>query len=791
MFKNNFKIAWRNLLKTKGFSLINTAGLSVGLAVVLIIGLWIKDEINYNTSIPANKLIVQVLQNQTNNGKTETQQANPAPLADELRKSYRDDFKYVVQASWNYDHLVTYDKKHFHKEGSFVQPSFVDMVSLQIKSGSRKALDDPYTILISESVANTIFGADDPLGKVLKMDNNHTVKVGGVYKDLPGDSYFGNHHLLFSWKLFLIENEWLKYNPWGSNFTRTFGMLNDPASLSHISAKIKKTIYTNTDADSKKANPEIFLHPMNKWHLYSDFENGKNTGGRIKYVWLFGIIGLFVLILACINFMNLATARSEKRAKEVGIFKTLGSTKGQLMFQYLTESITIVFISFILSLVISYTSLPLFNEIAQKKLSIPWPDASFWLVSLLICLVVGLLAGSYPAFYLSAFKPVQVLKGGKLAGRATILPRKLLVVFQFTVSVALLSCTWIVYKQIQFAKDRPAGFNKDGLIHTGFYEGIYRSFETFSNDLKSSGAVTAIAQSTSPPAQAWRNNSGFNWKGKDPSFAVDFPNNGVSHGYGKTIGWKIVQGRDFSRDIISDSSAMIITTQALRLMGLEKPIGETVTWNDVPYHIIGVVDNIIVGSPYSADRACIYHISGQQENVINMRLSNTMSTKEALGKIESIYKKYAPNVPFDYTFVDADFENKFGEEERIGTLSSLFTYMAMFISILGLLGLAAYTTEKRTKEIGVRKVLGATVLNICRLISREFVILIFISFLVAVPVSYFFMNNWLQNFEYRTSISIWIYLGAGVVTLVLTIGVVSFHAVRSALSNPVKSLRTE
>jgi putative ABC transport system permease protein len=309
--------------------------------------------------------------------------------------------------------------------------------------------------------------------------------------------------------------------------------------------------------------------------------------------------------------------------------------------------------------------------------------------------------------------------------------------------------------------------------------------------LKSSGAVTHVAQSSSPPGQVWRSNSGYDWKGKDPAFADEFPTSGVSHEYGKAIGWKIVQGRDFSKDIISDSNAMIITTEALRIMGLENPIGETITRKDQTWHIVGVVDNMIVGSPYSSDRAFLFFISRQQENVINIRLSNTMGTQEALGKIEPIYKKYAPSVPFNYKFTDAEFAKKFGEEERIGKLSSLFTYMALFISMLGLLGLAAFTAERRTKEIGVRKVLGATVMNICQLITREFVILVFISFLVAVPVSYYFMNEWLQNFEYRTTISAWIYLATGLMTLLLTILVVSFQAIKAAIANPVKSLRTE
>jgi len=779
-------------MKSKGTSLINILGLSIGLGVVLIIGLWIYDELTYNNSLPGNKFIVQVLQNQTNNGKTETQEATPCLLADELKKSYGDDFKYMAQASWNYEHLITYNKNHFKRSGSYCQMDFLEILSIEMLSGVKSALDDPYSFLLSQSTASSIFGSVNPIGKIVKLDNYRELKVAGVYKDLPENTEFNEHDILLSWKLFLLDNSWISSgNSWGSNFTRAFGLLNKNRDIGTVSQKIKNTIYNNADEGDKKAKPEIFLFPMNRWHLYSGFENGKNVGGSIKYVWLFGMIGLFVLLLACINFINLSTARSEKRAREVGILKTLGSAKNQLVTQFLTESFTLVFFAFTLSLVLTYVSLPFFNDIAFKNLHLPFSQTAFWVISICFCVIVSLLAGIYPAFYLSSFNPIKVLKGSLHTGKAASLPRKVLVVFQFTVSVALLTSTWIVYKQIQYAKNRPEGFNKNSLITTGFYDRIYTSFDAFGNDLKSSGAVLSIAQSTSPPAQVWRTNGGFNWKGKDPSFAVDFPNNAVSYDYGKTIGWEIIRGRDFSQDFKSDSNAMIITAKTAQVIGIENPVGETIWWNESPYQIVGIANNIMVGSPYAADQACIYHIAKEQENVINMRLNTEMNTREALSKIEAVYKKYAPGLPFDYTFIDAEFAKKFGEEERIGKLSSLFTYLAMFISILGLLGLTVYSAEKRTKEIGIRKVLGASVAGIWRLLSAEFIKLTFISFLIAIPVSYFFMVKWLQNFEYRTSISSWIYIAIGVVTLLLTIAVISFQTIKAAVANPVKSLRTE
>ena len=792
MFKNYFKIAWRNILKTKGFSAVNILGLSVGLAVVLVIALWISDELSFNTSIPGYRQIVSVLQNQTNNGITTTQESVPCVLADELRKSYGDNFKYIAQASWNYEHLLTYGKKYFNKEGSYAQQELLDIVSLEMIAGRREAIDDPYTIIISSSLAKTMFGSRDLMNKILKIDNTHDVKIGGVYKDLPLNSDFGTNQLFLSWKLFWIENDWLNDgNPWTSNFTRTYAMLNEDADMTVISQNIKNTIYDNGDKGDKIAKPEIFLYPMSKWHLYQNFENGKNAGGKIKFVWLFGLIGLFVLALACINFINLATAQSEKRAKETGILKTLGSVRRQLIFQYLMQSFIVVLFALVFAIIIAHLLLPYFNQIAGKEIILPWKSVSFWLLLILSGSIISIMAGSYPAFFFSSFSPVEAMKSMATTGKGGFSLRKSLIVFQFTISIALLACTWIVYEQIQFAKQRSAGFNKNALITTGFYGGIYTSFDAFSNELKSSGAVIELAQSTSPASEVWRTNSNFSWKGKDPGFAVDFPSNAVSHDFGKTIGWKVIQGRDFSKDILSDSSAMIVTKKMLEYLDMKEPIGETITLNDVPYHLVGVVDNIIVGSPYEADRPCAFRIAREQENVITLRLNDKIHVGECLRKIETVYKKYASDVPFDYSFVDSEFAKKFGDEERIGKISSLFTGMAIFISILGLLGLAAFTVEKRTKEIGIRKVLGATMFNIWQLIAKEFLLLTFISFLIAIPLSWLFMKNWLQNFQYRVSISLTMYAVIGSIVILLTLLTVGFQAIRAAVANPVKSLRTE
>jgi ABC-type antimicrobial peptide transport system permease subunit len=551
------------------------------------------------------------------------------------------------------------------------------------------------------------------------------------------------------------------------------------------------------DASRKNLKPEVFLHPMRKWHLNSEFENGVNVGGRIEYVWLFGIIGALVLLLVCINFMNLSTARLEKRAKEVGIRKAVGSTRSQLVTQFFSESFLVVGLAFVLSLLLVMVALPLFNELADKGMSIPWASTTFWVASLGFSLFTGLTAGSYPALYLSSFKPIAVLKGsgsslGGRVGSSASLPRKVLVVLQFTVSIAFVIGTIMVFRQIQYAKNRPVGYDREGLITVFNNREMDSNLEAIKNELVNTGAVTDIALSSAPPTDVWDTSTGFSWRGKDPSLAVDFPNTDVTHDYGKTVGWQFAQGLDFSREFSTDSATLIINEAAANFMGFgDSAIGELVTKDSKTYRIVGVIKDVVVQSPYEPVRASVYHIADQEKSVFVLRLNPEKHVSDALAAVEAIFRKYSTTVPYAYSFVDDEYARKFGDEERIDNLAGVFTGLAILISCLGLFGLACYVAEQRTKEIGVRKVLGASVPNLWALLSKDFVLLVLISCLIAIPLAWYFLHGWLQQFEYRTELSWWVFVAAALGAMLITLLTVSYQAIKASMMNPVNSLRSE
>ena len=794
MIKNFFKVAWRNLVKSKGYSAINIGGLAVGMAVAMLIGLWVYDELSFDKYHKNYDRIAQVMQHGNYNGEIETQTANPALMGGEIRAKYGSNFKYVVQASWSDDHLLTLGNKHFAKNGIFFESDAPDMLTLEMVKGTRAGLKDPYSILLSASTARAIFGNEDPINKVLNLDRRADVKVTGVYEDLPANTSFRNIKMILPWTLWEILNPWAKEmkEPWTSNFTQTFAQIADNADMAQVSKKIKNVKMDNVTGDEKKYQWEVFLHPMSKWNLHNKFKNGKNVGGNIQYVWLFGIIGIFVLILACINFMNLATARSEKRAKEVGIRKTVGSLRRQIIQQFFAESYLVVLFAFVLSLVLVFLLLPMFNDVAGKKIEVPWTSSVFWIASLLFILITGLVSGSYPALYLSSFQPLKVLKGTFRVGKLASVPRKVLVVLQFTVSVMLIIGTIIVYQQIQHAKNRPIGYVKNGLINVGMEKEIREHYEAVRTELKSAGAIEEMAASNGPLTQVWNTNGGFQWEGKDPNLAVDFPNNTVSYEFGKTVQWKIKQGRDFSRDFATDSLAFIMNESLAKFLGFQDPIGKILKWNDRPYTIIGIVNDIMQESPFYPVRPTLYHIESY-DNMYNIifKLNPNKPVGQSLSKIEQVFKKYAPEVPFNYKFVDEEFGNKFRTEERIGKLASYFAVLAIFISCLGLFGMASFVAEQRTKEIGIRKVLGASVMGVWRLLSKEFIFLVLLSCIIASPVAYYYLDNWLTNYDYRIEIKWQVFVIAALAALLITVVTVSFQAIKAALANPVKSLRTE
>ena len=794
MIRNYLKVALRNLVNGKLYSLINISGLAVGMAVAMLIGLWIYDELSFDKSNENYESITQVFQHLTNNGEVQTQPYLPFPLADELRKNYGSDFKNVALIKNNEPALLSFADKKLSQKGGYFEPQFLDMMNIKLLRGSNKSLDDPNAILLSESSAKAFFGDGDPMDKIIKINNNLDVKVTGVFADLPQNSTFYETQFMAPWQHYYNNNEWVKNSedPWRPNAFEVFAQLAEKVDLKKASIKIKDAKLKNLNAELAKKKPELFLLPMSDWHLKAEFKNGINTGGRIQYVWLFGLIGIFVLLLACINFMNLSTARSEKRAKEVGIRKAIGSARSHLIYQFFVESLMIVAISFVVALIMVQAFLATFNEVSDKNLGIPWSNSVFWLLAFSFTFLTGIIAGGYPALYLSSFQPIKILKGTFSLGKWASVPRKVLVVVQFTVSVTLIIGTIVVFRQIQHAKDRPLGYDTNGLILIPLIGNeINKHFDAVKEELMQSRAIEQIALGGSPTTEIWGTSSGFKWKGKDPNLSIDFPRISVSYDYGKTIDWKFKEGRDFSKDFLTDDKGFVINEAAAKFMGLINPIGETIFWFGEPHHIIGVVEDIIMKSPYEEVRPTIFYMDTSEAGFAFVKLNADVSNDKGLGQIESVFKKYNPAQPFEYRFVDEDYNYKFGNEQRIGKLATLFASLAIFISCLGLFGLASFIAEQRTKEIGVRKVLGATVVNIWTLLSKDFMYLVLISLLIATPIAAYLMNNWVKNYTYHTDISWWVFVVTGLGAIVITLLTVSFQAVKAALLNPVKSLRSE
>ncbi|MEL7117961.1 MAG: ABC transporter permease [Bacteroidota bacterium] len=791
MYRHNFKISWRHLVRNKGYSLLNIGGLAIGMAVVILISLWVWDELSYNKYHDNYDRIARVIQNQTFDGVIETSWGSPKQMGPELSEKYGSNFKYVSTTSHFNGRLMMVGDKSIGRSGMFVEKDMPEMIGLNMLKGTRKGLEDPYSILISESTAKALFDDADPIDQSIKLTSEDLLTVKGVYEDIPDNSSFSNAHFFGSWKLYeQWQPEWVG---WGNWWFRTYVQLADNVDINQASLAIKDAKKNNiTEEAYARLNPVISLHPMSKWHLHSDFENGQVIGGRIKFVWLYGTIGLIVLLLACINFINLSTARSEKRAKEIGVRKTLGSLRFQLINQFFSEALLITGFAFVLSIILVALLMPFFNEVSGKEITNWWANPVFWLLGIGFTILTGILSSIYPALYLSSFRPLRVLKGNVKVGKEASIPRKVLVTLQFTVSIALIIGTMVVYQQIQYAKSLPLGYDQSNLMSSYISGKISEQYPVFRNELLNTGVIQEVGKSESFITQTYITNSGFDWEGKDPNTQEQFYTMRVSHEFGKTIGWEIVQGRDFNPEIASDSTAFVINETAVDYFGFDDPIGQQIQWGeDETYHIIGVVKDMITQSPYQPINQMLYFIDYDRSDVVTLKLKSNTDIAAALSKIEPIFKKFDPIRPFDYQFMDEDYLTKFRSEERIGKLAGFFTILAILISCLGLFGMIAFVAERRNKEIGIRKVLGASILSLWRMLTKEFVILVVIASLIAIPIAYYYMSNWLENFKNHITLSAWIFIGALLLAVTITLLTVSFQAIRAAMANPMDSLRSE
>lgn len=786
MLRNYLKIAVRNLLKNKGFSFINILGLSVGMASAILILLWINHEMSYDQFHAKKDRIYEAWNKDTFSGKLQCWNTTPKIFARTAERDFPE-VEMATRVNWQSSYLFSIGDKRMTVTGNIVDSNFLNVFSFPLLKGDpNTVLKDMYSIVLTEKLAKSFFGNEEPMGKVVRIDNKDNFTVTGIIKDLPNNTRFKFEYLLpWAYLRKLGEDD----ANWGNNSTRNYVLLKENSTLASIAPKLKtlKRRY-----DKSELTNEMFLYPISRWRLYSSFTNGKEDGGLIDFVKMFGVIAAFILLIACINFMNLSTARSEKRAKEVGIRKVVGANKGSLIAQFLGESILISLIAGLVALLIVQLCLPAFGLLTDKKLSINYGNVNLWLIFLGFVLFTGIIAGSYPAFYLSAFKPVKVLKGTFLKSDKVVTPRKVLVVLQFTFAIILIICTAIVKEQIQHARNRDLGYDKNNLIFHFLTGDLEKNFPLVKNELISSGAATSVAKTSAPITQGWSDTWGIEWAGKAPDDKTDFDRFSAEQDLGVTVGLQFVKGRDFDlKQYLTDSTAMILNESSVKAMGFKEPIGQIVKDNGREWHVVGVVKDFILQSPYHPTKPMIIEGAKGWFNVMHIKLNSKNNTADNLKKAESIFKKYNPEYPFEYKFIDEDYAAKFKAEQRTGTLAGLFAGLTIFISCLGLFGLAAYMAESRIKEIGVRKVLGASVTGIAALLSKDFIGLVIISFVLASPVAWWFMHNWLQNYPYRVNIEWWIFAFAAGISILIALVTVSYHAIRAASANPVKSLRTE
>ncbi|HVZ98241.1 MAG TPA: ABC transporter permease [Chitinophagaceae bacterium] len=789
MFKNYFKIAVRNLRKNKAFSFINISGLAIGMAAAMLILLWIQNEVSHDRFYKKIDRIYTLNNRDTFNGQLWAWNTTPKILAPTLQHEYPEVEDAVRMAGCGF--LFSVGDKHLHEQGDFTDSAFFNVFAFPlIKGNAATALNNVNGIVLTQKFAKTLFGNEDALDKVLKIDSVDYFTVTGVMKDLPNNTAFSFSYLL-PWSYLKKINGDDAY--WGNNSIQSYLLLKPGVSLSAFNNKIKNVTIDHSKGTGDLQTSQVFAYPLKDQWLYSKSENGQYIGGRIETVKLFGIIAAFILLIACINFMNLSTARSEKRAKEVGIRKVVGAQKNWLIVQFIGESILLSCMAFIIALLIVIVSLPAFNTLVSKQLHMEFGNFYFWLFALAFILFTGILAGSYPAFYLSSYKPVKVLKGTFKSASALVTPRKILVVLQFTFAIALIICTIIVEQQIKYAQERDSGYAKDKLVYTSLDGEVGKNYLLIKNDLLNSGAAVAITKSMSPITQRYSDGWGWKWTGSTADDdKTDFIRMASDADFVKTLGVHLMAGRDI--DIYkypTDSTAMLLNETAVKVMHLKNPVGTIVQADGKTWHVVGVLKDFIYGSPYEKVQQLAVLGPASWFNIMHFKLNPANSTEKDLQLAAGIFKKYNPQYPFDYKFVDEAYALKFQEEQQTGTLAALFAGLTIFISCLGLFGLATYMAENRIKEIGVRKVLGASVVTITALLSKDFLKLVIISLIIASPVAWWAMNKWLNTYSYHIGIKWWVFGLAGLLSVVIAIATVSYQSIKAALANPVKSLRTE
>jgi predicted permease len=788
MIKNYIKTTLRSLLKNRGYSFLNITGLAIGITCASLIFLWVQDELTFNHNFPKRDVLYKVYENQTYNGKVSTFFGTPGPMAKAMLAEIPG-IKNVARLTGDGDQaLFGLGDKAITIKGNWADLQVFSMLQLPfIEGNGDNAFHDLKSVVISQKMAKTFFGDADPMGKALKLNNTENYTVTGVFKDLPENSSYQ-----FQWLIPManIDHKQPWMTIWGANWVRTLIELQPGADVAAINAKLKHYIASKTNPKNTTAP---FLFGMNDWNLHNNFTDGKMDGGRIVYVRTFSFIAWVILLIACINFMNLATARSEQRAKEIGVRKVMGAGRAKLIGQFIGEAVVMAFVAVLVAVGMIYAALPSFNTLVQKQMSVDILQPLHFGYLVGIAFITGILAGSYPAFYLSSFNPVAVLKSIKLkGGAASGFIRQGLVVVQFAVSIIFIVGTVIIYQQIQHIKRRNLGYNKDNLVYEYLQGHQAAHFAPVYNDLMRSGVVQNACLSDNMALQIGSNTDDYKWDGKDASKNPLISWQNVSYQFIGTMGLKLAAGHDFNANPVADSSHVIINEAFAKEMGAAGRVGGIIRdGGNKAFTIIGILKDYLYNDMYGSPEPLLLYNQPSQTGVLTIRVKANTNIQDALAKAGSIVRADYPGYGFEYLFVDDDFTQSFKAETLTGQLAGVFATLAIFISCLGLFGLAAYTAERRIKEIGIRKVLGASVSGLTALISRDFLKLVIISCIIAFPTAYFLSNNWLKAFAYHINIEWWVFIAAGLAAIVIALGTVSFQAIKAALMNPVKSLRSE
>jgi putative ABC transport system permease protein len=790
MFHNFIKTAFRSLLKNKGFNFLNIFGLAVGIAIASLIFLWVENEVNYDAVNTKKNDLYIVRNNQKYDTYIFTHSSTPGLLGPAIKEELPGIANTCRSSDQPTSLLFTKGDRTFYAAGKYTEPAIFSMFTLPFVQGNAtSAFSQRYSLVITEATAKKFFGDDNNvMGKTIRVDNSQDYVISGVLKDLPENSTY-KFEWLMPFQIFFDKNPSLK--DWGSNALNTYVELKPGVNPERVNAQLLNYIQKH----EPKAISHLFLFSMNDWHLYNEFKDGKKTGGgKIEYVHLFTIIAWIILFIACINFMNLATARSEKRAREVGVRKVLGAGKNSLISQFIGEALFMALLSAVVAVILVAVSLPAFNTLVQKQLTMGLGNPYHIVVLLLIALICGLVAGSYPAFYLSSFNPVMVLKGVKMKDSSAAVVRKGLVILQFTSSIVLIICTIIVYQQIQHVKGRQLGFNKNNLLTVDAQGDMGKNFDHIKQDLLNTGYVENAALADYTLIYGGNNGSGITWPGKTSGSKVLISFRSVTPEFMETAGLKLLAGRNLTTTDTTRQAHVVITQSLEKLIGNGSAVGKVLRYegDSSTYTVVGVVNDFVYGDMYGKpDPVMFFSIYPKDAALMYLKVKPQKDIETALNNIQSVMKKDNAAYPFQYHFIDDQFDQLFQTETLVSKLSQIFAALAIVISCLGLFGLSAYTAETRRKEIGIRKVLGATVAIITGQLSKNFLQLIIISCLIAFPLAYVAMYKWLKGYQYRIDIQWWVFAAAGVTAVVIALLTISFQSIKAALANPIKSLRSE